>query len=177
MKTSRQEGILIIQTKKPYKIAISGQQDDRTEIICKEVNSKCEGAAMDLEQLLTTALGSVENKGSKATKKQMEKDEKKDKDFFGSECPSDADIEEQANNLHLAVKMQRVVKISELMEVFGDFLATGRVCAVGDQKMTQVIWDTVSAQDKIRILFWYAAFFVNPLESLANMASSMDIQG
>ncbi len=177
MKTSRTDGILVIQTKKPYKIAINGQAEDRTEIICHDVTSKSEEAAVDLEQLLTAAMGSIEQRATTTSKKQMLADEKKGKDFFGNNSPSDADIEEQAQALEMMIKLNKSVKVSELMEVFREFLAAGTVCAAGDQQMYANIWETVDYRDKLRIMYWYAAFFVNPLESLLNMQSSTGSQG
>ncbi len=176
MKTSRTEGILILATKKPYKVAIEGNLEERFEIICHDVNSKCEAAAADMEQLIIRGLTAIPEGQSKASKKQMMKDEKKDKDFFENDTPSDKEINEQAQNLQMIMQMNGAVNISELMDIFQEILAAGVIEYAGGKKMTQTVWGSVDRHDKVAVMFKYCSFFVNPLEQLVNMASSTDSQ-
>lgn len=176
MKTSRTEGILVFETEKPYKIAINGEQQDRKEIVCHDVNGKCENAALDMEQLITTALQSIPQGKSKATKKQLLADEKKDKEFFGTDSPSEKQINDNAQGLEMMIQMTDAVKMSDLMELFVEFVGAGVVCCAGDLKITKPIWESIHRNDKKRIMFRYCSFFVNPLEQLVNMAQSAESQ-
>ncbi len=176
MKTDRKEGILYFDTLKPYKVAIAGKLEERTEIICHDVNAKCEEAALDMEQLLLRALNSLPERTSRASKKQMDADEKKDKSFFDNNSPSEKEIDEQATNLSLIVQMNSAVQMSQLLEVFQEILASGVISYVGNQKMTSTVWTSIGRKDKTRIMFRYCSFFVNPLEQLANMVSSKESQ-
>lgn len=175
-KTSRKDGILTFNTDRPYKIAIDGNQEDRNEIICHDVNAKCENAALDMEQLITTALQSIPQNKSKATKAQLLADEKKDKDFFGTDSPSEKQIEDNAKGLEMMVQMTDAVKMSDMVELFFQFIGAGVICCAGDIKITEPIWDSIHRNDKKKIMFRYCSFFVNPLEQLVNMAQSMDSQ-
>lgn len=179
MKTSRKDGILVIQTEKPYTMTINGQFEKRNTIICHDVNTRCEAAAYDLEQQLILAMTNIpaNNSRKKTSQKQIIADEKQDKKFFDADCPTDSEISKQAQALEMMVNMNNAVRISEFMETFNDFLTSGAVCIDGDQKMQPAIWETISRKDKARIVFWYCAFFVNPSERLAAMAQSMDDPG
>ena len=147
---------------------------EQTEIICTDVNSKCENAAFDMEQALTNAMQNVPQKNVKATKKQLAADEKKDQDYFEKDSPTLEEIDNHAFALEMAVKSNSSVKMSEILEIFMDFINAGVVRCVGDQKITTPIWDSISRRDKMKIVFRYCSFFVNPLEQLVNMASSME---
>lgn len=173
MKTSRIEGILVFDTTKPYNMAIDGNLEDRNQIICHDVNSKCENAAFDIEQLLTVGL--MEMSASKTAEKMSEKGgtaekELETEDFFKKECPTDKEIDEIAMLLKTAFSMSKEIKMSEIIEAFNAFRKAGVICAAGDIKMTDIIWNTVSRQDKLKIIFRYCSFFVNPLEALQTMA-------
>lgn len=171
MKTSRLEGVLSMMTKKPYKVGIGGQQEDRNEIILYDVDSKCEGAAADMEQLVMAAVSSIEGKAT-SSKTQMKKEEAKAQAFYDNDSPSEAEVEEQAAQLLLVFKMNRNVKLSEVIDIFTHFINAGRVrYAPGDgTNILAPIWETIDRRDKERIIFHYIAFFDNPLELLSSMA-------
>lgn len=171
MKTSRKDGILVFETLKPYKIAIDGNLEDRKEIILKDVNEGCENAAFDLEQMIMAASASIPQTGSiKADKKTVEKEDKETEDFFKNDSPSENLIEQQAFALESMISLSNGVKMSAIMEIFDDFISAGVVQCAGGIPMTSTIWKSVDRKDKKRIVFRYAAFFANPLESFLNMA-------
>lgn len=171
MKNSRNEGILVLNTKRPYKMANpEGELEERTEIICRDVNSKVENSAFDLEQKLMSAMSNLPERATgSVNKKQIKIDQQKENDFFSSDSPTEKQVEEQAQALEMAVKFNTVVKISEIIDIFIDFINAGCVQTAGQHKMTKPIWESLSRHDKSRIVFMYCAFFVNPLEQLRNM--------
>ena len=169
MKTSRLEGILVMETKKPYKMAIDGNMEPRNEIILNDVNEACENAAYDLEQLLMAASVSIPQTNIKVDQKRSEAEDKETQNFFSDDCPSEKAINNMALSLESMVSLSTGVKMSEIMEVFNDFVSAGVVKCAGGAKMEPNIWRTVDRKDKKRIVFRYASFFANPLESLQNM--------
>lgn len=175
MKTSRLQGVLVFDIEKPYKIAIAGKQEERTEIICKHINAKAEYAACDMEQLLVTALTSTRGQETNSPKAQMDKDQKEAEDFFKKESPTIGEIDQQAGAIKLMVKTGLIVRMSELFEKFYPIVCSRIFCA-GDIPMTQTIWESISLRDKESIMFRYCTFFVNPLEVVLDMASSMENQ-
>lgn len=177
MKNSRTDGILVFDTVVPYKAAISGKLEERTKIICHDVTHKCESAAFELEQLVTVAMTGLPEQQKKGSKKQIDSEEKKAEKFYKNESPSDADVLAQARAIRMMVQMNNRIRVTEILEVFNEFIVAGVICWDGDQKMESPIWQTISREDKLMIVFRYIAFFVNPLESLANMQKSMDSQG
>lgn len=165
MKNSRSIGELHFNTKKTFPVSIEGKFEDRNEIICHDVNSKCETAALDLEQLFMGALGSLKGSGKEDTAV-IEESNKKNKEFFENESPSHDDVAEQAKGLEMAIMFNREVKVSEILEAFKEIVIAGRISTVGDVPMTTAIWDKIDVKDKIYICYMYTAFFANPLERL-----------
>ena len=163
-------------TDKPYKMAIGGENQDRNQIICHDVTSKTENAALDMLQLLTTAIQNGPQTNSKMTKKQLAEADKKDQSFFDNESPTIKDIDDQATALQIAVQSNTVVKMSEIMDLFFEFVDKGAVNCAGDLKIYRPVWESIHREDKMKIVFRYCAFFVNPLMQLVAMASSMDNQ-
>ena len=178
MKTSRLDGILVLQTDKPYEIAISGKMEQRNTIICRDINAKTENAACDLEQALMTAMMTLQGRETKEiSKAQMAKDEKAEKDFFKNDSPKMSDIDAQAQAIEMIVNMASgSVRKSQLKEMFYE-IACERLACDGDLKLTQSVWDTISLKDKNKIMFRYCAFFVNPFEAVSDMASSTEKKG
>lgn len=176
MKTSRRDGILTFNTNKPYKMAIKGNLEDRSEIICHDVTSACEGAAFDIEQMLLAALYSVQEKQQNKAVENTESIDNQD-NFYNDDSPSEQEINDQANMLEMMFKMNTEVKTSELMDAFKPFFKAGVICCAGDQRMHDVVWKTVNRNDKLKIVFRYCAFFANPLESLLTLAVTTESQG
>jgi hypothetical protein len=171
---SRKDGILDFDTDRPYKMAIAGEQQPRNQIICHDVTSKTENAALDMLQLLTTAIQNAPQSNNKMTKKQLDEADKKDQGFFENESPSLEEIDEQAYGLRVIVQSSKVVKMSEIMDLFFEFVDKGAVMCAGDQKIYRPIWESIHREDKMKIVFRYCAFFVNPLMQLVAMAASME---
>ncbi len=165
MKNSRSIGELHFKTKKTFQVSIAGKFEERDEIICHDVNSKCESAALDLEQLFLSALGSLKGSGEK-NDSLIEENNKKNKDFFDNESPTLEEVIEQAEGLEMAIMFNREVKASEILGAFEQLVLAGVICTVGDIEMTTPVWDKIKIKDKAYICYMYCAFFVNPLERL-----------
>ena len=165
MITSRKQGILVLNTSVPYKIAKNGIIDEVSEVICHEFTYNVENVASDIEQMFFRAIMSLsKNISDEAKNKHSEKDEEKDTlDFFNNDCPDEEKIAENAKGLEVIVKMSDV-NISDITKQFEKFVNAGLICAEGDIKMSvQNIWNTISRKDRLDIMFKYIAFFVKPL--------------
>lgn len=166
MKNSRSVGELHFNTKNKFKVSIDGQFEERDEIICHDITSKCESAALDLEQLFLAALGSLKGSGKK-NDALIEENNKKNKAFFDNESPTLKEVQEQADGLEMAIMFNKDVKASEILIAFRELVLSGVVCTAGDKPMTSDIWDNrIKIKDKAYICYMYCAFFVNPLERL-----------
>ena len=168
MTNNREQGVFSFDIKHPYKVSIDGTFEDRNGIICHEFDSKATAnTAADMEQMLLTAFSTITNKADSRTKKQIQKEEKEENDFYENNSPSDEDIKKRADELSLMFKMQRDVKMSELIDMFEDFIAGKLIRTDGDKIMYGNTWDGVHKDDRIDIMFRYIIFFVNPLRSLS----------
>ena len=171
MKTSRNEGILVINTVQPYEMAVEGGiEKDKHEVICREPLSKHESIIFDMEDMFIEAAMAMSERRtgpSKATKAQLKKDEKEDKDFYSADCPTEEQLKAQEMNHELMIRMAG--KTSELMGLFRTLIRDGLVHSYGDKEMYDPIWESISREDKKRIMFRYCAFFVRPLATLLNM--------
>lgn len=169
MTTTRLDGLLIFNTKGPYKISVDGTFEERNEVICHEMNNKssCNTAA-DLEQLLLSAFKSASRgEDDNRTTKQIQKEEKEENVFYSNDTPSEKDIKERADQLAFMFKMQKEVKMSELTDLFDSIVAERLIHSQGDIVMYGNVWDTLGYKDRIDIMFRYIVFFVNPLQSLS----------
>ena len=175
MTNDRTQGLLVFNIKKPYKVSVDGAFEDRTGIICHEMNNKIScNIAADMEQALIAAFSGIGRKSETTqTKKQIQKEEKEENDFYENNSPSEKDVRERAKQLALMFKMQREVKMSELTEMFEQLIAEKLLSTDGDTVMYGNVWNTIDYNDQIDIMFRYIVFFVNPLQSL----SQMDIAG
>jgi hypothetical protein len=160
-RTSRKDGILIIKTDKPYKMAVNGRLEERSVIICNDINSSAELAAFNLEQLLDIPIFETGRKQKEVPSGELEED-----DFFDKDCPSDKEIQERASGLEFMIRNCKEVKMSEIIIEFNGILRSGVIKLDGGSPMTKPVWDTMHRNDKLKIIFWYSAFFVNPLQRL-----------
>jgi hypothetical protein len=165
MKNSRREGLLYFETKKTFKVSIDGGFEERNSVICHDVNSKCEGAALDIEQLLISAMSSLKG-NSNPDPEAVEKNQKEGEVFFNNESPAHKDVEEQAKGLEFSFMMNTEVKISVIIKAFKEMILAGVISTTGDILMTASVWDKINIKDKSYICFMYCAFFANPLERL-----------
>lgn len=158
-------------------MAIGGQmRDDCCLITCKEINSATEGAAADLEQLFISGMTDFYQR-SKQEKKFSEKNSGKilEPDTFSTnECPSDKEIQEEAKTLEITFMANTFVKMSELLETFTKIVDAKLILGEANQPITSIVWNTIKRYDKQKILFWYCAFFVNPLSRLSIGESSTE---
>lgn len=170
MRTSRKDGVLVLKTEKPYTMAVNGSFEQRNTIICKDISNQAESAAFDLEQYFDAAIFEMaeKNTGRKTSKKQN------DDDFFDIDCPSDQEIAERAAGLEMIIRSNRSVLLSKLLETFNEIIQAGLVCIDGGDPITAPVWSTVHRDDKLKIVFWYATFFVNPLQRLSLIGAIMD---
>jgi hypothetical protein len=179
MTNDRSNGILAFNIKNPYKITVDGDFEERTEIICHEMNcDKSCGVAATLDQMITVALTNISiNSQAKKTKKQIAEEaeeENKDKIFYEENSPSVADVRKRSDMLWNGVKAQLAVKIPDLLEVFEELVGYKLICSAGDVPIFKPVWKTIKYDDKVDIMFRYIAFFANPLKSLQLMGTTDD---
>ena len=173
MKTSRKDGILVLKTDKPYKIAINGTLEQRNIILCYDINNKAESAAYDLEQYFDVAIFDL---AAKQIEKNISKDEDNEDDFFKKDSPSNKEIAERALGLEMIIRSNKTILISKILESFNEIIQSGIIKADGGITMTPSIWETVYRDDKLKIVFWYVTFFVNPLQRLLAINTFMEIK-
>ena len=137
------------------------------------MNSKATcNIAADMEQALIAAFSGIGRKSETTqTKKQIQKEEKEENDFYENNSPSDKDVKERAEQLALMFKMQREVKMSELVEMFEQLVAGKLLSTDGDKVMYGNVWNTIDYNSQIDIMFRYIVFFVNPLQSLSSLGT------
>jgi hypothetical protein len=174
-KTSRKDGILVLKTDKPYKMAINGKLEQRNIILCFDINNQAESAAFDLEQYFDVAIFDMAEKQiNKSTP--ARDDDKKEDDFFKKDSPSNKEIEEKALGIEMLLRSNKAILISKILETFNEIIQAGLIKADGGITMTSPIWQTIHRDDKLKIVFWYAAFFVNPLQRLSAINASLGIK-
>lgn len=179
MKTSRNQGILVLKTNEPYNIAINGNMEKRNIIICKDINYENETIAYDLEQSL---MGAFIDTAERFSKKNNDKDvlkitdetNKKNNEFLNKESPEEKEIDNQWSSLLMPILMSKNVKLKEIMSTFEQLALSGLIICDANIPMTITIWKTVSRQDRLKIAFSYMAFFVNPLQQLLKLSMSTE---
>ena len=177
MITSRKQGILALTTKSPYKIASGGMMKESNEIICKDITYQTEGVAYDIEQLFSIAMLDVANKNKGNESASNSAPDTKIEDYQSNDCPSDLDIAEQAQTLEMFFKMNSVKKVSELVELFSGLVEAGLIMAEGMTPMHKnIIWSTISRDDRTDIMFKYLSFFINPFARLQALSGSMELK-
>lgn len=178
MNSSRKEGILVIQTKKPYKMAKGSLgYADATEIICHEFTSKVNRLAFDLEQMFRIAMDDTRMRRAQNKKAETEAVDNADLDaelakmraFEENESPTESDIEDNAIILENMFSINKAVMTSELMDVWEGVIDAGLICIEGDQKMPKTIWESIDRDDQRRIMFGYISFFVKPVYRLERL--------
>lgn len=179
MQTSRKQGVFILHTNVPYKMAKGGGYENATEVICWEFTSDTDWIAFDLEQMFRIAMMDVQQRRKPTKIEQLpgkeEKYESELTQYDDAESPTEAEVDEQANILNLQFTMNATVKISELVEVWSNVIEGGLIeLEGGGQKMIKTVWDTIHRDDKLRIVFGYISFFVKPFSKLEKMYLEME---
>lgn len=173
MKNSRKDGILILNCHKPYKMAIDGQYVEKYRLLCKEHNSESEYAVMDLGQYLTVALMNMPQNEQIQTDKTTDEQEKKAMKFYDNECPTMAEVEEQATLIEMMMLTNNQVTVSKLMQCFEGIVRSGLIFMEGNVQMPYQTWKQIHINDKLKIMYSYIAFFVNPLQRLVSLSTRM----
>lgn len=178
MRISRRDGILIVECKKSFKVAYDGKMVERNRVICKEITFEAEAAAFDLEQSVRVALMNISTPQDKKYSSQEhntanDENDEKMKKFFENDCPSIKEVEEQGAMIEMMCSMNKQIRMSEIVNIFGELLHHGLIEIEGNIKMTPEIWKTVDRKDKLKIMFNYIAFFANPLQSLLTTSASL----
>lgn len=176
MKNSRRDGILLVDCKKPYKMAIDGQQVDKHRVICRDITNNTEYIAFDLEHYLRLAMFEIPKREEESTQTQAqaaEEDSKAEK-FYNNESPTMEEVQEQAHMLEMAVSMTKVIPLSKLMHTFEGLVNGGLIFMEGKIKMPRQIWNQIDRYDKLKIMFNYIAFFVNPLQKLVETSTKTE---
>ena len=170
MKTSRKDGVLVLKTAKPYRMAINGNIEQRNTIIAYDINNQAESAAFDLEQYFDAAIFDMADMKSGSSQSTKEEND----DFFEKDCPTDKEIDKKAAALEIIIRTNKSVLLSKILETFNEIILAGLIKVDGGINMTPTIWSSIHRDDKIKIIFWYAAFFVNPLQRLSLISAIMD---
>lgn len=172
MQTSRKEGLLVLNTKTPYKMAKSGTLSDATEIICKEITYSTEGIAFDIEQMFYNAMIDIAGKSKNFTSGGTAQEN--DSGYDTKEKPTDDEIDENAKQIEVLFKMNSAGKMSELMTMFEGLVNAGLILAEGGTLMTSKLppWTSINRQDKAAIMFKYISFFVKPLSALSEISQT-----
>jgi len=181
MKNSRKDGTLVVKCNKPYIMSVDGQPVESHIILCKDINHEAEYIAMDLEQMLRASVLNMPQQEGVEQQSGDNEDEKKAEKYYEDECPSVADVEENANVIEMIAGMNTKIKVSELMKTFVGLVKCRLVVMENKLPMPYAVWDSLSLEDKLKIMYCYISFFVNPLQKLVSlsskMASSRDLQG
>lgn len=168
MVTSRKEGMLVVLTAKPYKMAKSGVLSNANEVIMKEITYEAEGIAYDIQQLFANAMMDIALKSKNLNANAPKVPEAKDS-FDDEESPSAAQVREKAEELKVMYQMNSASDLSKLVKVFTGFVNAGLIFAEGMIPMTEkAIWPTIDRNDRLDLIFSYIAFFVQPLASLSS---------
>lgn len=178
MRNSRKEGLLVVETK-PYKVSKDGNYVDVKTVICKDITYDTEFVAMDFEQMFTTSMFNAPTmQDQNQRNKTIANDSSKDvEDFHKKDCPSTKEVDEVGKGLKMFASMSRAVPLSEYVQKFEDLINAGLVYA-GDinQQMTIPIWQGIHRDDKLKIVFNYMAFFVNPLQNAVEETKQQEKQ-
>jgi len=168
MITSRKQGILVLKTIKPYKMAKGGNYSDATEIICREYNSETDGIAFDIEQMFRIAMTDIQSrrKNKEPTTSDFDDELSKINSYEENDNPTLEEVEENASSLEIMFSMNKEIKVSELLALWLDLLDAGLIRIEGDLPMTHVTWNTIDPTDKLRIMYGYISFFVKPVYRL-----------
>lgn len=171
METSRKEGILVFNTKKPYAIAISGQQEERTEIICHDINYRAEKYGFKIENLLYIIMQDLASANDNDQSTTDTESEDKMQKFFDNDSPTEAELDEFAKSIEMFIRMNRSKDITfeDFEKIFKGIRSEGLIKGADGKAITDPVWQTISRQDRTRIISIYISFFVNPFQLLMNM--------
>lgn len=176
MINSRKDGTLIVKSQRPYFMAVNGQQTEKHIIICKDINRKAEYIAFDLEHYLRMSLSQIPKRDELETPNPSEQaeQEKRTEEFYKNNSPSVQDVEEQATMIEMIVGLSTGVSLSKLVQTFEGLIGCGLILMEGNIQMPFLTWQQLHRDDKLKIMFCYIAFFVNPLQKLAQMSIRME---
>lgn len=174
MKNSRKDGKMIVHCKKSYKMAVDGQQSEQNRVICKDITYEAEYIAFDLEQYLNVALFNMPVREEFKKLPKTSDDDMKAEKFYKNECPSIKEVEEQANMFQIMISMNKEIQLSRIVETFEGIVRSKLIHMEGDIPMPYEIWKTLDRNDRIKIMFCYIAFFVNPLQRLQSLSTEME---
>jgi hypothetical protein len=173
LSNSRKSGVLVFKTNTPYKIPVNGEQQERNVLICHDIVYQVEGVAFDLEQYFNAAMFDVYDRKTKEADLNA-KDDGKQSDFFAKESPSSEEIEEQAMSLEMIIRMNKSIKLSNIMETFEKIVEAGLIESDTGLRLNIYNYRDINRIDKLRLVLSYCAFFVNPLQRLSAMGSTME---
>lgn len=171
---SRKDGVLVFKTNTPYKIAVNGQEQERSILICKDVTYQAERYAYDLEQYFTVAILDIQERTKKDNQLPDDKLKKETEDFYTKENPTNEEIEQQAMGLETIIRMNKAIKISDIVSTFEGIVDCGLIQSDTGTIFNIYLWRNINRIDKLRIVMSYCAFFVNPLQRLSTMGTSME---
>lgn len=185
MKNSRKDGTLVVKCNKPYIMSVDGHGEERYIVICKEFNHHCEYIAMDLSQALQASIFAMPKRDnlkiSDDDSQRQKEDEDKAEKYYNNECPSVAEVEEDAALIEMMLSMNIEVKISYIAEKFVGLVLAGLIKMENGKSMPYQLFSQLHIKDKLKIMFCYISFFVNPLQNLVSLSTTLmdrkDMQG
>jgi len=168
MNTSRKAGLLVLNTKYPYKMAKSGQLQDSNIVICKELTYNYESIAFDIEQLFMNAILDMKHQVKEEQVKNVSENEIEINNYFEIDNPDDDAITENAKSLEMLIKMSSI-PISKIIKLFDKLVDAGFIQSEGGFMMSTInMWQSIERNDRKDIMFKYISFFVKPLAGLSD---------
>lgn len=167
MKNSRTDGLLVLDLDRGYEVALDGQMERRTQVLCYDIDGASEAASYDIEQAIMSAMFDIQGRQPQNANAEAPQGIG---DFYKDEAPTAEEVAQEAANVEMIIKANRVVKASEFMALFNGVLQAKRI--VTDSKAAifpnSPIWKSLTRADKTKIVYSYCAFFVNPLAQLSD---------
>lgn len=168
MNTSRIDGILVLKLTGTYQQAIAGTLEKKNTVWLKEFGYKEESIAFDIDQLVSSAIFNMPKKNFEGTQADQNDDTSK---FFDDNSPTDQEVSDMADMLEMIVKMNTSMKVSELLWEFEKLVDAGLIQSDDGTKFNKLMWKDLKSNDRLRIMYSYISFFVNPLQRLEKMST------
>jgi hypothetical protein len=167
MKNSRTDGLLVLELEGGYEVALDGQMERRTQVRCHDIDGASEASAYDIEQAIMSAIFDVQGRQPKNANAEAPEGIG---DFYKTESPTAEEVAEEAANVEMIIKANRLVKASEFMALFNGVLQAKRIVTDSDAVIfpNSPIWKSLTRADKTKIVYSYCGFFANPLAQLSD---------
>lgn len=170
MKNDRKEGILIVNTDKPYKVSHDGNYIEKNQIVCREMDYRTEWIGADLYQMVMGAIVTSHiNKSDAISQSSNSSNNETDAEKFNSNnSPTIKQVEDMAEGYKMFVMTSSDVHISTFMEKFEGMVSAELIQSDVNKPIGLGDWRTgVNWQDKMKIAFCYISFFAIPSQNVS----------